>query len=54
MDTEDTRSSSREDGRGLRGMRERALAYGGELHAGPLPRGGWQVRMCLGSIRERS
>ncbi|HEY1690238.1 MAG TPA: histidine kinase [Solirubrobacteraceae bacterium] len=34
-------------GRGLRGMRERALAYGGELHAGPLPEGGWRVQLRL-------
>jgi len=35
------------DGRGLHGMRERALAYGGSLEAGPRPEGGWQVRMQL-------
>ena len=35
------------DGRGLRGMRERALAYGGVLEAGPRPEGGWRVRMQL-------
>jgi signal transduction histidine kinase len=34
-------------GRGLRGMRERALAYGGELDAGPAPGGGWRVRLRL-------
>jgi signal transduction histidine kinase len=35
-------------GRGLRGMRERAAAYGGELEAGPRPEGGWRVRLTLG------
>jgi signal transduction histidine kinase len=34
-------------GRGITGMRERAAAYGGRLHAGPLPDGGWQVSACL-------
>jgi signal transduction histidine kinase len=34
-------------GRGLRGMRERAAAYGGELEAGPRPEGGWRVRLTL-------
>ena len=34
-------------GRGLRGMRERAAAYGGELEAGPLSQGGWRVHLRL-------
>jgi signal transduction histidine kinase len=34
-------------GRGLRGMRERAAAYGGELVAGPLAAGGWRVHLTL-------
>jgi signal transduction histidine kinase len=34
-------------GRGLRGMRERAAAYGGTLEAGPLPQGGWRVCLSL-------
>ena len=34
-------------GRGLRGMRERAAAYGGRLEAGPLLQGGWRVRLRL-------
>jgi len=34
-------------GRGLRGMRERAAAYGGRLDAGPAPEGGWRVRLRL-------
>jgi signal transduction histidine kinase len=35
------------DGRGVHGMRERALAYGGSLEAGPRAEGGWGVRMQL-------
>jgi signal transduction histidine kinase len=34
-------------GRGLRGMRERAAAYGGELEAGPRPEGGWRVALTI-------
>jgi signal transduction histidine kinase len=34
-------------GRGLRGMRERAGAYGGTLDAGPLPDGGWRVYLSV-------
>jgi signal transduction histidine kinase len=34
-------------GRGLRGMHERAAAYGGRLDAGPAPDGGWCVRLRL-------
>jgi signal transduction histidine kinase len=36
-------------GRGLRGMHERAAAYGGQLEAGPLREGGWRVRLTLGA-----
>jgi signal transduction histidine kinase len=34
-------------GRGLIGLRERLALYGGELAAGPLPDGGWQVRAAM-------
>jgi signal transduction histidine kinase len=34
-------------GRGLAGMRERAEAVGGTLHAGPRPGGGWRVHAVL-------
>lgn len=34
-------------GRGLRGMRERAHAYGGELDVGPTDDGGWRVHLRL-------
>ncbi|MFH8408099.1 sensor histidine kinase [Streptomyces sp. NPDC018019] len=34
-------------GHGLIGMRERARIYGGSLRAGPLPGGGFQVRLTL-------
>ncbi|MFJ6087870.1 histidine kinase [Streptomyces sp. NPDC092369] len=34
-------------GRGITGMRERAVALGGELTAGPDPDGGWRVRARL-------
>ena len=34
-------------GNGLRGIRERATALGGDADAGPLPDGGWQVMARL-------
>jgi signal transduction histidine kinase len=34
-------------GNGLTGMRERVAMYGGELSAGPLPTGGFQVEAVL-------
>ncbi len=34
-------------GAGLRGMRERAAVYGGNLEAGAAPGGGWRVRTTL-------
>jgi len=36
-----------EPGRGIRGMRERALLYNGNIEAGPLAEGGWRVRARL-------
>ncbi len=36
-------------GRGIRGMRERATAYGGEIDAGPTADGGWRVHVRLGA-----
>ncbi len=56
LDVTDTGPRSRRasgDGRGLRGMRERAHAYGGELHAGPRPDGGWRVYVRLRPGLER-
>ncbi|MFC3998179.1 sensor histidine kinase [Nocardiopsis sediminis] len=35
------------EGNGLRGMRERATALGGDFHAGPRPEGGFRVRAVL-------
>ncbi len=43
----DEREALPSAGRGLYGMRERAAAYGGELHAGPRTQGGWSVRLML-------
>jgi signal transduction histidine kinase len=34
-------------GYGLRGMRERAMALGGRIHAGPRAEGGWRVHAML-------
>jgi signal transduction histidine kinase len=46
-DTGAGRAPAAPGGRGLRGMRERAASYGGELEAGPSPRGGWRVHLLL-------
>jgi signal transduction histidine kinase len=39
--------SMSDDGHGLRGMAERAVALGGEVAAGPRPAGGWRVHARL-------
>jgi signal transduction histidine kinase len=40
------------EGGGLRGMRERAGVYGGDLEAGPVPGGGWRVYTRLSAVGE--
>lgn len=48
-DGRDSATPSRDTpaGHGLTGMRERAAMFGGELHAGPMPGGGWRVSLRL-------
>jgi signal transduction histidine kinase len=41
-------------GAGVRGMRERAEALGGTLHAGPSAEGGWGVEAALPLAQARS
>lgn len=43
-DGQTTGSDPPRNGHGIIGMRERAAAYGGTIHAGPRAGGGWQVR----------
>jgi signal transduction histidine kinase len=47
-----SRSEANVAGHGLLGMRERAVAYGGEFHAGPREAGGYAVRARLPIPRE--
>jgi signal transduction histidine kinase len=49
-DTGTLRRPPRQGGAGLRGMRERAAVYGGELDAGPCEQGGWRVSTSLGDL----
>lgn len=41
------RSDQEGSGQGITGMRERAAALGGTLHAAPRPAGGFRVLACL-------
>jgi signal transduction histidine kinase len=52
-DGEPPREAVAAGGRGLRGMRERAAAYGGRLEAGPLSQGGWRVHLSLHADAKR-
>ena len=47
VDDGDGEAVSARGGHGLVGMRERAVAYGGCVDAGPSPSGGWAVRATL-------
>jgi signal transduction histidine kinase len=40
-------SASSGNGRGLIGLRERLVVYGGTLHTGPRPRGGYRVEALI-------
>ncbi len=41
-------------GHGIAGMRERAVAYGGSIAAGPCPGGGWLVQARLAGETDSS
>jgi signal transduction histidine kinase len=48
LDTGELQPQPQADGSaGLRGMRERAAVYDGDLSAGPAPDGGWRVHLVL-------
>ncbi|MGH3915667.1 MAG: sensor histidine kinase, partial [Pseudonocardiaceae bacterium] len=49
----DHRSAHLANGYGLLGLRERVAAVGGQLHAGPLPDGGFQVTATMPARRKR-
>jgi len=49
--SDDGQASGGGHGHGIAGMRERAVAYGGSLAAGPGPSGGWMVRARLAGGR---
>nr|WP_277605438.1 histidine kinase [Glycomyces sp. L485] len=40
--------------RGLLGLRERAMAFGGTMEAGPQPAGGWRVALWLPKEKDRT
>lgn len=42
--------AARGGGFGLVGLKERVTALGGELHAGPLPGHGWEIRALLPAL----
>ena len=47
-----TGGGAAQEGGGLRGMRERAGVYGGELEAGPAAGDGWRVFTRLSAVGE--
>jgi two-component system sensor histidine kinase DesK len=47
--TDDGVGSAAPPGNGLCGLRERVLAAGGEVDAGPLQPSGWRLRVSLAS-----
>jgi signal transduction histidine kinase len=46
-DGHDAATGAADTGHGLLGMRERAALYGGDLHAGPRPGGGFEVHVRI-------
>jgi two-component system, NarL family, sensor histidine kinase DesK len=52
--TDDGQGSTAPPGNGLSGLRERAAAAGGGVDAGPVPSGGWRLRVWLPAVDEPS